>query len=208
MSIQRFTLICAASILVGSAFAQDTLPVGGGTGVPVVPVPNLDILAVKASSYDTTTIDGTLTSIVARETGSTDGSLIFAWFLQSAPTSTSTVGRFTTNGWAGFGADVAQHDATALAGSFGNIVASADRFNADTLGFNFDRLGANALVPGSTSTVFWAKTFAPDWTDQTAFVIDGAVASVDTFAPVPEPGTLALLGGAAALAAWRRRRKA
>jgi hypothetical protein len=80
----------------------------------------------------------------------------------------------------------------------------------EVVGFSFigQPLGAGTLLPGATSAVLVVQTNAPAFVPGLAYVIDGSVAgNIPTFAPVPEPATLAFvmlsLGG---VVIGRRRR--
>jgi hypothetical protein len=203
--ILRSSFALVGALAAGLSLAQTNLVTGDAVTVPILAEPSLTIVDSLVSPYNTSTIDGTLTSIVAK-TAATGDNLIFAWIISSTHSSTSTVGRFTTTGWDGWSAAVAQHQSSGFMVP-GNTTSSADRFNPDVLGFNFDRVGSNSLAPGETSSVFWALSDATSYTTSIANVIDGSVAQVTTFAPVPEPG-LMLAAGAGLAALARRRKKA
>jgi hypothetical protein len=187
------------------SLAQVVLNIDDEVVVPTIGVPALTVLAVKDEAFSSTTVSGRLVSVVAKADGFGDN-LIFAWAVLNGTGSTGNVGRITVNGWTGWTSVVAQHSASSLFGNDGKPVKTADRTTADTLGFNFSKVGADKLSPGTNSTVFWALSNATSFTENVASVINGSVAQVGTYAPVPEPATLLALGsGLAALASRRRR---
>ena len=194
-----------SAALTPSIFAQVALNIDEEVAVPSIGVPTLNILAVRDENFVSATISGRLISVVAT-TAAFGDNLIFAWAVQSNQDSTGNIGRVTVNGWTGFTSTVAQHSAASLFGNDGQVVRTADRTTADTLGFNFSKVGLDKLSPGTNSTIFWALSDATSYRDSLASVINGSVAQVSTFAPVPEPGTMLALGaGLAALAARRKR---
>jgi hypothetical protein len=79
----------------------------------------------------------------------------------------------------------------------------------NTLGFNFTAgIGGGTLASGETSSILVVRTNALSYNVGQTNMINGAVASAATFAPVPEPTTYALMGaGPVALGLIRRIRQ-
>ena len=71
------------------------------------------------------------------------------------------------------------------------------------------RDGDGNILPGESGAEFWyVVPDATDWSTGTMLIQDGNQVDVAAFIPAPEPGTLALVGGALlALGALHRRRK-
>src|SRR5216684_4874768 len=68
----------------------------------------------------------------------------------------------------------------------------------NVIGFSFNPPDSAKIQPGQTSFVLAISTDATNFTTGTASVIDGGVTTVASFQPtsgVPEPASLALLGG-------------
>lgn len=91
--------------------------------------------------------------------------------------------------------------------SFTTPLATADRLTDNVLGFSFS--GSHPLFgSGTTSTYFLIFTEAEHYHDSNMYLLGGALGQASVYAPVPEPGTMLLLGGGLAALAWRRRRRA
>jgi hypothetical protein len=176
-------------------FAAPEAPVVGGTlvagGVPV--------------SVTSATFDGTLTSSVISGDGNNGalGGLTFVYTLTNDARSPGQMDRLTVNGFSGFITD----SGYVLPGVAPGL---NDRsVSGDVVGFTFigPPIGTGVLLPGQSSAQLIVRTDAQNFTPTFASVIDGSVASVLSFAPlpqnVPEPSTLAIAAtGLFGLAAW------
>lgn len=91
-----------------------------------------------------------------------------------------------------------------------NAIPVADG-SADTIGYTFNPPLNDRLLPGETSATMVISTNATNFRAGIANVIDGGTTTVASFQPssaVPEPGSLALIGGGLlALAGIRRKFK-
>lgn len=179
----------------GSAIiaAGDLAPVGGSVIAGGVPVP-----------FVAPTFSGTLTtSVISGDVSNPWGGLTFTFLLHN--NGANSIGRLTLNDFAGFLTDVSYQ--TPLIGQAPTFVDRSG--SGDIIGFNFipAPIGIGSLGAGADSALLVVQTNALAYRTSIASVIDGTVASVATFAPVPEPSSLMLftLGASAMLLAWRKR---
>jgi hypothetical protein len=139
---------------------------------------------------------GTLTAnVVANDENNPHNGLTFTYVLHNDLSSANALTRLTVNGYEDFSVD----------GSYqipltGLPPTSIDRTNVDSIGFSF--LGdpfPGLLAPGQTTALFVLQTDAAAYTETLAQVIDSGAENILTLGPaVPEPGSLALVGLAAA----------
>lgn len=162
----------------------------GGNIVATITVP------VVSSTYS-----GILTSTVyANDASSPYSGLTFTYLLSNDASSAQPIGRLTVNGYAGYLTD-ASYESPAI----GLPPTLINRSVSDVVGFSFFAgVGPGVLSPGMTSSVMVIQTDAPSWQPNFGSVINGHVSSVPILSPVPEPGTLALLGLGALLMVRRR----
>ncbi len=162
----------------------------GGNIIASISVP------VVSSSYT-----GLLTSTVfENDVSNPFGGLTFTYQLTNDATSTQPIGRITVNGFAGF-----QTDASYQTPTTGLPPTMINRPVSDYLGFSFFAgIGPGVLSPGMTSSVLVIQTDAPAWQPNVGSVINGHIVTVPTLSPVPEPGTLVLLGLGTVLMVRRR----
>lgn len=160
------------------------------------------VLASSTVPVVAASFTGTLTStVIANDTSNPLNGLTFTYVVSNAQSSIHPIGRFTVNGYEGF-----QTDASYETPSTGLAPTLINRPQADVLGFNFiANVGPGVLAPGMTSAVLVIQTNAPAFTNDFASVINGYTATVPTFAPVPEPATIALMAMGLGAVAIRRR---
>ena len=172
------------------------------------------------SSFNGVTLTFDLVAAVYSDPNNTFGAgdLDFMYQVTNEARSTDSIGRVTALDFTGFQTDVGYNTAgSTLPGSVfatdGTVAPGlVDRNTASTVGFGFSVPPLFALIrPGTTSMVLMIETNAINFQLGKASVIDGSATTVDAFGPapakpVPEPGSLALLGsGLAALAGMLRR---
>jgi len=206
----------AVCVLISAGLAQ-AAPLGiGATLFPVSgeldPTGGVPVSACPAVRlpFNSSTFSGFLTSsVLTGDPSNPLGGLTFTYWLENNPTSINVNARLTVNDWTGFLTD-ASYQSLLPGGPPANAgvrPAYTDRLTADVVGFSFlgAPIGFGPISPGAYSALLVVQTNAPTCVGTIASVIDGTVATVNTYGPAPEPSTLALLG-LAGITLIRRRR--
>ena len=153
--------------------------------------------------FTTATFSGVLTStVIAGDASNPYGGLTFTYTVSNDASSVNVEARLSVNGYS-----TSLTDASFQTPPSGVQPTYVDRPTADVVGFSFLGMpvGFGAIQPGQQSSLLVIQTNSPVCTNSFASVIDGAVATIPTYAPTPEPSALALLG-LGAFALIRRRR--
>lgn len=205
------TLLACSTISARAAF----LAPGPASLYPAPGEPDLPIGALVASTgplaFSSGPVAGTLISEVWTADPSNPfgpGALTFTYRVSNTSVA-AAIHRLTVSDFTPFLTDA----------SFSTIAAPGlaptwiDRTTPDVIGFEFAGIpvGPGSLLPGMTSALLVIQTSATIYAPSIANVIDGSVASVASFAPIPavipEPTTLALASLAGATMLLARRRK-
>ena len=208
---RRICYVVAIACVLSSAMVANAAPLGVGQTLypaPGEPDPTGGQVVCPSITfpYATATFSGTLTSAVLAGDPSNPyagtGGLTFVYMLHNNASSINVNARFTVRDWTGFSTD-----ASFQIPASGVQPTNIDRITADVVGFSYlnPPIGFGPIAPGANSALMVVQTNATTCVPAIANVIDGAVATVNTYGPAPEPSTLALLG-LAGLALARRRR--
>jgi PEP-CTERM motif len=216
----------AQAVIVPPDAVPTPAPYFGGVVLDSVYYPSVTGMDAGGNIFFTATVAATVVLAPNTNAYCPSGSCIDFYYQVSnisappPPTDVDPIQRSTHTNFAGFITDVyniitpgilipcpACPGGTYALGAIAPVLATHS--TASTVGFEF----LDLLAPGTTSLVFLIRTDATDYVPGATNLINGAIASVITFAPatngvVPEPGQLTLFGfGLTALALVARRRK-
>ena len=199
-------VLCAAS----NASAALLLP-GGAAFAPAEPDPVGGI--VVASTGPVPFATGSFTGVAISEVIAGDpanpfgpGFLTFTYRVVNtdADATPTNIVRVTMSEFDAFLTDVSY-----LPAAFPSVAPTSVERDAlgDVIGYNYTNppLGLGQIAPGRDSSLLVVQTNAPAFRPGLLSVINGTTATVGSFAPIPEPAALGLLG-VAGLALVRRRR--
>jgi hypothetical protein len=196
-SFTRLLAIVAVGVCASSAWAAPLPP--GGLLFPAPPEPDPVGGAIIASTgpvpFAAATFSGTLTSMVILGDLSNPfgpGGLTFTYLLTNSPGSVNDIERLTIVDFT-----PVLTDASFQIPAMGMPPGFITRSTPDVIGFSFlpPPIGPGTLMPGMASALLVVQTNAPVFAPSVASVIDGSSAKgIPTFAPLPEPATLVMLG--------------
>lgn len=212
MRWKQMTLVAVLFVTTTPALQATPLPPGSSDVIPnSATLNNTTLLGTRVLTYtginalNETRFVATLTNMVLRDNAT--GTLLFTYQVSNSAGSVDAIRRLSTTNFAGFTLDVSSTD-------FAGFTRADRSANGAVVGFiNFGPGdGSVSVDPGETSALLVIRTNAMAFTNGTTELIDGAIASGVTFAPLafaPEPGTFALaaVGLPLAVGCYRRYRR-
>jgi hypothetical protein len=201
----KWTLIAAAVVLtlgVGSPRAHATFLNPGESTTSISALGNFtgstNLADTGPTAFSQNGISGTFEAWVVKDYASNPFSpsgLTFVYQVSYGSGTSSALESTTMASFEGFKTDVgtfAQNGSEVLP-------STASRANAgDVVKFSY---GTAGIAPGQQTVLMIINTDATGFKDGTYTVQDGAVAQLTGFAPVPEPGSMALMGIGLSIAA-------
>jgi hypothetical protein len=186
-------LVCVLAIAMLTPLAHASILSVGGTAPPTPLTPSGPVLATKSGTITALTFTADYSTWVYADPSNTwcSGCLDFVYqFKNHGPAPNE---RYSMSSFAGFNIDAGTNP-------FGthdpNTVSRSSLLNGDVLSFNFDQFG-NDIAVGETTVQLVIETNARNYTIGILSAQDGSAASAYGFQPtaVPEPSSLALIGG-------------
>lgn len=210
MTIKARIITLVAGVTLGTGGAQAAI-IANNASVAATPSafdPSFGMLQISTgvqpfSATFTNLFSGSVTQEVRQESllANPLGGLTFIYQISNDATSQTSIKRLVGGNFNGFATDV----------SIYGPGQGALTFDRDASGIN---IGADFTVPthgldaGETSSLLVVRTNASSYTNGFISIIDGGSATVGGYAPVPEPGAIALIGIATYALLGRRRQSA
>ncbi len=189
--MKKMILIVMFSLMMATtAFAIPLLPGTFGV-VPTGVAPLSGTLVASVINAPFTGVDANgivkFTGFLTQKVYSTSAGMLFTYLFSSGSGSANVIERLSTTDFTGWTTDV---NALLTPGNPpGTFERSSD--GSTVSGAHF------AIGAGQTSSLLWIQTNATSYKIGSTSLIDGGIANISTYAPsapVPEPGSLALLG--------------
>ena len=208
MYVKKFATYVGVFAVLSIGSAQATLLVPGGD----VPLPGVVYAPGTFVASASRAFVGLDAGGATRFTGRLDVEvwvgafgLDFWYIVTNDSSSLDAITRFTNLSFAGWTTDVIYD--TTRGGPVAPAFATRST-DGSVVGFEFEASGPGGLLdPGEFTSLVVIQTNAPSYTRGSTAIINGGSGSVESFAPVPEPATMALAGLALGAAVRRRARK-